>query len=399
DSGEPGTAFPCTGMLLLVSRYAHLAPIGGVGILPQICFAEQTVADIDLADGTTIVEPDKRIDNGHMPVFDQEQYAGIDDDEENAQIQVPWGQLVFSYFTALPLQRMNLDGTTDDYDGDERYNRPSTSWQEYRQAYGNLLQRYTLFSLDPNAGLPVPIVERVPTRDGYAYGPRVRGRININTAPWSVLDGVPLIQYFNTSNVGPIAVIDQAIDDMLSLGPGASPIDNDLTISSELARSIVAYREARRVWEGSADYRDRATAGGLLGRDSAYGVGAMRRGPGFATVGELANLVHGQAAPNYASGDSAYRIDAFDGSVAFNDFSHAVAILASLPDWLTVKSNTYTLYATVVDTADDVEATRGQWTLDRTRCLYQSARTSAGLPEIIGPELIVAYADAAADPH
>jgi hypothetical protein len=214
-----------------------------------------------------------------------------------------------------------------------------------------------------------------------------------------VLDGIPLVQYFTQVEVGSI----REVDDALTFGimpMMSSPLDSTghsrWTLAPTLARAVEAYREARQVFSFEANYTSRGTSAGMLGRSA---IGSLRRGPGFVTVGELANLVHGQAPPNYAPGDSTYRIDALNGALGtFNAYPYAVAIMSSLPEWLTVKSNTYTIYATLVDDTDEVEVTRGQWTVDRSRCLYTPSGTQAGLPEIIGPEVTVNAADAAQDP-
>ncbi|MCH7701111.1 MAG: hypothetical protein IID37_05445, partial [Planctomycetes bacterium] len=182
NSGSLTGAFPTTGSLLLLMRHANTE-------------TDPFTAWLTSAAGLNPAPSEEtQIDNGRMPVFDvAESYhstaggpgagqpAGQIVDGLNA---LPWGQYIFDYFTALPLD-------------------------------------------DPAGPLPVsPKVEE--------FGARVHGRININTAPWKVLEGLPLIP--GTDLPGPFAT-QMSITVDLNNGPGNA---SELWIGPELAMAIVA---------------------------------------------------------------------------------------------------------------------------------------------------------------
>jgi len=278
---------------------------------------------------------------------------------------LPWGQLVFDYFTALPLSSSGP------------YGNP-TGDPEFVPARADSIPRVDLSGL------------------------RVHGRIDVNFAPWMVLSGLPLVmgnrlpaefrpklEQF-ASNVSACIggnKAGQACDGNEDCPGGTCPA---VAIGRSLAKAIAAYREARSI-EGTGDYDTGAPAPGMGGTYprgwTVAPLPVVRRGTGFMTIGELANVRHlgafvdagGQPIPGYFR-YSYYRMDG--GMVAYGaddeDYVSAVALLVSLGDWVTVRSDVFTVYGTLRGEGDpsildpleqakdvDTRALRFQETLDR----------------------------------
>jgi hypothetical protein len=253
-----------------------------------------------------------QIDNGRLPVFDampsvvgsatSGQFLGreryISPNPTPGLVEgldtIPWGQLVFDYFTAIPFS-------------------PCPNASDFS---------------DSTCGRDYPPIDQ--------SGLRVRGRININTAPWNVLAGLPMLP------VGDFPPAYQAdIDAALAVQPKPG------VLGEEIAKNIVAYREGRKSWETGlapdAYYADRDPYG------SGAGVAAYRprRGYGFLSVGELLNVRHPDFGPTA-------RLDA--GAVDPDDvlmtdlgarFEYAVANLVALDDWATTRSHVFTVYGVI----------------------------------------------------
>ena len=247
---------------------------------------------------------------------------------------LPWGQLLWDYFTVLPLSSAG--------------------------PYANLLD-------DPYFQPAKP--DSIPRVD--LEGLRVHGRININAAPWKVLAGLPLIPMaripepfrakvrFGAGLVNPDAVdlLNPTDLEKVVLDVESSPIGD------ELGQAIVAYREARSIKNsgdyGSGDPAPTVIATELYGRDWGHTSPGARRGTGFLAVGELANVRHTGAIsvptarrdpPNWFS---YYRIDGGDLRWTNPDYVKAIALLVSLGDWVTTRSHVFTMYGTLRGDVDE----------------------------------------------
>ena len=281
---------------------------------------------------------------------------------------LPWGQLVFDYFTALPLSNpgpwVNPDPT------------------------GN-----------PNYAVPADAQPRVD-QDGL----RVHGRINLNAAPWTVLAGLPLV---------PMENIPGALRDAIRAGAGINVSDAEAApLGPELAKAIVAYREARSIDTDrsglvpplpaakTGDYGDASD-----GRGWSTAVPAARRGTGFLTVGELANARHPDATVDGLGTLPYFSFYRFDGGIIENsgavreDYLSAVALLVALSDWVTVRSHVFTIYGVLrgeqsalplqSDPIDlDARALRFQETVDRLPTFV-----GAPAPVRIGERTVGRYQD------
>jgi hypothetical protein len=435
-------SFPTVGFMLFVPRYAHTSskPMSEV-------LAEQWAkwdGEVDLGDDSSYYEydtssedpsggtggfggggrPTVRVnrglypaDFGHMPVFDNNQdvrnssYFDLDP-AAGTRPAIPWGQLVFDYFTTLD--------PNADYDGD---------------------------------GLPDVDPWRVP------------GRININTAPWYVIAGLPLVHpmYLNDGSsspaspafwspksgvlVGDVDYFMRGAHDRLyrfeePAGSGLADSPYSLLwydqengwyrLGPELALAIVSYRDRLRyvsdnvaesydaygnpVWPlWLAEYRNRTVdhSGFALAREvqaasryrnedqivmagfpDGYPYGPIRRGGqnyeagpakyerGFLTLGELANVKgFDSSVPDPAyPGDCRQMLYTTLGPgqavVGLKpdrpDFFKAVSLMALLDThFLVTRSNTFTVYTTLNDR--DPERPHGsirtQYTVDRSNLL------------------------------
>ncbi len=297
DTGDVATAFPTTGSLLLLGRYANTE---------TQAFTARLAAT------------PAQIDNGRMPLFEQTQLADLDTTKP-FNLSIPWGQLVFDYFTALPASYTR--GGSDDI-------RPTVD----------------------------------------AGGLRVHGRIDLNSAPWWVIAGLPLAP--RDSLPAPFRA---KIQTTLFGGPDPNPSQAE-PIGQELAQGIVAYREAREINYGTST--------------GDYGAARLRPYTGFLTIGELANVRHPLA------GGALFRADAnqITGSTT-DDYVKAVSVLVTLGDWVTTRSHVFTVYGTLrgagTKSAVDQQALRFQETVDRTACFFSNA-----LPRRIGQRVVGGYADA-----
>lgn len=394
-------AFPTTGSMLLLSRMAHIydaTPYDTTGgtnvsmvspfnrVSPQLLgyFQDATGADRE----RNIVGQFDQIDNGRLPVFDVR--PDVDDARERTLMAaavpglvesweaLPWGQLIFDYFTAVPFE------------------------------IGA-----------PGFGNPVYLMTQAPYNRQFATvdqsGLRVFGRINLNAAPWKVISSLPMID----GALFPRPYKDQ-LERVLKSGRA--------TLGDNLAKAIVAYREGRNPWNMSANPGNFEFDRNPYGAPSANVSDPSlpypyrpRRGFGFLSVGELVDVRHPNAGIYDATRpELANRFDA-DATMAPRDmllaslpypaasFEHAIANIVALDDnWVTTKSHVFTVYGVIrgshhplPDSSDaqyaaklrsfrdaDQNAIRFQSTLDRLPMLF-----GARQPERIGSRIMGGLVD------
>ncbi len=352
-------SFPTVGFLLFVPRYSHV--VAGEASTPMSEILREEVEDKD--------DP-ALADFGHMPIFDNRQDAELHTLGMKAAGQIPWGLRVFDYFTTLNPFDANGDG---DYDGP-----------------GDVLDPY-----------------------------RVAGRININTASWFVLAGLPVIDPDAGANRGISQYASPAFwstDSGVLVGRGED--DNDRFLGDDSS--------SRRLWQvgntwrlgpylaqAAASYRDRVqyasdedevepvlqnawlrNAAVTNGQYRPTTYGTVRRNAnegdsehpvvesdkrGFLTIGELANVV-GFDSSNDDELDSGNGLDTTLGK---GDFMKAVSLLALLDThFLTTRTNTFTIYSTLaVHDPDDTQSSiRSQITIDRSNLLPRLVRDASGNP-------------------
>jgi len=426
-----GLAFPTTGSMLLLMRHANRS-LDEFTRTKELAFTtwldDVTKVMVNTGVGVTEVPITEhtQIDNGRIPVFDvgveqagaPRQYAhhvspAIDQEADPTKVNpaacgpgtfdpnntcnrpgrlmhLPWGQLVFDYFTVLPLSSLG--------------------------PYANPLKDPS-FVVDLNAPPRVDMT-----------GLRVHGRIDLNAAPWKVLSGLPKIPAWRLpqtfrAQIGAFAQLDMTPNPP----PGGLPPAQPVPIGDQLAQAIVAYREAREVvppamqgppvnYGRTGDYRfeEYDALGSPIGGGRGWNspTPSYRRGTGFLTVGELANVRYQYEGPNPPGPVfPGFRIDGSELDAASPDFVKATAKLVALADWETVRSHVFTVYGTLrgdVDLtiagtnanetarlqADDVDrrAIRFQETLDRLPTFLGSQS-----PQSVGRPVVAKYIDARGD--
>lgn len=413
-------SFPSTGSMLLLMRHANsstvaynppTAPTGTNAQINALAFTTSLIGgpttSVIVRDPNTntfqtiptAFKTESQIDNGRMPLFDIGENFGVAGIQSMHRLQprlfkpwdptgalanrttkrlpgdlntLPWGQLIFDYFTALPL------------------NNPGP-----------------YFPADPNmVGAP----ESLPRVD--QGGMRVHGRININAAPWKVLSGIPMVPMGRI----PVDFRMKIAQDVFGLNI-SDPVQmaEARPIGTELAKAIAAYRDARAIVEappsnsGTGDYDTGLQAPDMPPGSVNYGRGwthlspSARRGTGFMSVGELANVRHTGASQTLVG--SPYRSDAGELESDPNknnvDFVRAAATLIALGDWVTVRSHVFTVYGMIRGADDDTiadplqkrqdtdtRAIRFQETIDRFPVLEGRAR-----PQRIGERTVGSYTD------
>jgi hypothetical protein len=401
-------AFPTTGSMLFLMRHANRS-------IEDATAGSSRISADKVAFTSHLNAERTEIDNGRMPVFDlggrhhvnpaldptDPGAAGqIKENKPGGLMHLPWGQLVFDYFTALPLENPSPwanDGQMSDDD-------------------------FTAFQQGAK-----PRVDQM--------GLRVHGRVDINAAPSNVLKGVPLLPIrwlpdsfkpgvrralglvnnspgvvsdpFNVTDTNPVP------PQTLSTEPtGADEVNvwdgMAAPVGEPLARAIVAYREIREVLyvDNNLNNLNPLSSGDFaLIRDwSNTNLPTARRGTGYLTVGELANVRHPAATVVQALNPtlaeySPGRMDAGavqTGAANSQDFISAVSLLVAMGDWITVRSNVHTVYGSIWgepqeqvsrETLED-RAIRFQETIDRTPTFL-----GADTPIRVGERLIARYND------
>ena len=377
-------SFPTVGFTLLIPRFSHV--YNGTSLpMGMIQFKQWSHRGYSLNYPNSINYP---LDFGHMPVFDNQQKV-MNTSYLKTTGAVPWGLLVFDYFTTInPVADANEDGIPD---------------------------------VDP---LQIP------------------GRIDINTAPWFVLSKLPLMgPIANGSFTGSLPVfLDSAPDlgqpspafwdteDGTFVGKGgwnnsdytterqlindaSSTIGRNLPYRSVridedrpgvyrlgawLAQAAVSYRDGIQYLPGAGSsnyfyYSDSQLRGGtgtfnngntsVSYRSSSTGAiynygtirGAANGGSrpseyGFITLGELLNVKGFDS--SLPAELPLVTGDAISTVLGRGDYIRAISLLVQLDtQYLTTRSNTFTIYTTVMDRQNPEASVRSQVTVDRSNLL------------------------------
>jgi hypothetical protein len=379
-------SFPTVGFMLYVPRFSHMITATTREPMGTVLRDEWAHRHFSM-DPNSPVNPNATYppaDFGHMPVFDNEQKVASDSAFADTRMgRVPWGQLVFDYFT-------------------------------------------TLDPNDPND--PV---------DPY----RVPGRININDASWYVLAGLPVIGPLDAANplstnlpldrnASP-AFWDASSGILAGIGgdgataryPGAfldarSALNGQwYRLGPNLGQAAAAYRDRTAYIQGDAistplglgwQRNDPNSPAQLRYRPIFYGPddeeyssgirrgGALSKARGFLTLGELANVIAFDGSTGTEiTGDNLQAGSTVLGGYGYGaggDFMKAVSLLALLDThFLTTRSNTFTVYTTLFDRENPQASVRSQVTVDRSNLLPRlvtNGGNSVTLPSDGSPELI-----------
>ncbi len=375
-------AFPTTGFMLYLPRFSHTQTVD-LGVLPDrptvlsrrplTRWTREQLAsrNYSLASSGQFALPTAvPADFGHMPIFDNKQGArsnGIFG--SNDQARLPWGLLVFDYFTTHnPRGADDVPGTPDD--------------------------------VDPR---------------------QIPGRININAAPWFVLAGLPLInpQLLSEANLGfTIAgspsfwntdaglIVGQGLDgtqrfspqsrsgyvsEAAALLPFRSAQDNVNRLGANLGQAVAAYRDrVAYVPDSGAGASAYASAHlrNVSFRDPLYGpirsltaATPPASATGFLSLGELVNVIGFDSTEPDAPGSPALTVPTVLNS---GDFLKSVSLMALLDThFLTTRSNTFTVYTSVYDRRNPEASIRSQTTVDRSNLVPQLLLDNTGNPRMI----------------
>ncbi|MGB0716895.1 MAG: hypothetical protein ACPGXK_13515 [Phycisphaerae bacterium] len=386
NSGSFETAFPTTGSMLMLMRFANRA------------FQDGAV-DNEFAFTSRLSDTPMALDNGRMPIFDitrrnhwnpaQGPYAsGLQPVQPwqswrpGETMHLPWGQLLFDYFTALPLENEG----------------------PYRE-------------VNENNDYRVDVSEQ-PRVD--QEGLRVHGRIDLNAAPWFVLRGLPYVpmnefadypdqarEWLKQSltppqNQGSLPTFN---DGPRSLNDVTLPVADDVAgvLGEARAKAIVAYRELRDVENGpdEGNYgcnNDGSTPSCSESRGWNVATPNYRRGTGFLTIGELANVRSNDAQNEYRMDNG--RVNASSLTVrTASPFLNAAGPLICLGDWMSIRSHVFTVYGTVRGEFGDAAAEDEFATIEDKAIRFQETMDRLPLfigepqPNLIGERVTVSYKD------
>ncbi|MHC4122190.1 MAG: hypothetical protein ACYSSI_01345 [Planctomycetota bacterium] len=167
---------------------------------------------------------------------------------------------------------------------------------------------------------------------------RIKGRININTAPWYVIAQLPWVN--------------------------EDPNGSEQGRNGELARAIVAYRDKQLLEtdDGDIDYND-ADVDNPDGRSLATGISGLREDKGFENIGELVTVVNtfddlgdygyaysmrqyidGNDQPGFPDLTTGWRVK---GDGCKDDMEERNLIFARISELVTVRSDVFTAYILV----------------------------------------------------
>ncbi len=356
-------SFPTVGFMLFVPRFAHFE--GSAGAVSERHPAGRMMY-LELKGNKPAASlADARADFGHMPIFDNRQDVSTNSDFKKTG-RIPWGLLVWNYFTTLnPAGDDGLPNTTDDID---LYRVPGRI--DINTASWNVLSGLPVIGPERNGNLPIHLAA------GSSAGVGSNQETNASAAFWSV-DSNVLVGQDSTADHRPR--FNEVLDTPAKL---ASP---------QIRDPSGWYRLGPYLAEAAAEYRDRVkyTVAGNLNQGATIFPEAFERNRvnpyraqeirgqdnmarrGFLSVGELANVMgfDSSNADDIKGGPQNTVLGGY-GTVNGGDFMKAVSLMALLDThFLTTSSNTFTIYVTVNDLENPQASVRSQLTVDRSNLL------------------------------
>ncbi len=394
-------SFPTVGFMLFVPRYSHVVRVVG-GQAAATPASELLEREWERRNYSLTNVP---ADFGHMPVFTNKQdvkdgsYLDADPAENNTRPALPWGLLVFDYFTTLDPAR--------DADGDGRPDIDPLRVPgriDINTAPWTVLAELPMLGPDPVTGvlpvLPAGVSAVTPDLPSPGFwdpaagvltglGGVVNGRFEPRLIAIDPTYANPTDRFFRATRGRNVPHKPEANNPRYRLGywlaqaacayrDGVPYVDGDL-IDGDLDGQPGPLRDPYQIF-GDAHLRDAP----LRYRPTRYGpVRGQAADPdgdgvftptarGFLTVGELLNVKgfdssrHDELAAAAADPGSDARMTV----LGRGDFVKAVSILALLDtQWLTTRSNTFTVYVSILDRQEPQRSLRYQATIDRSNLL------------------------------
>lgn len=366
-------SFPTPGFLLFVPRFCHLRDAAQVpramGEILRDYWEKRNRPSIPLLPA----------DFGHMPVFENRQKVKSNSYLDNGEAgKVPWGLLVFDYFTTLDPNTPGLD--TDQVPG--RININAAPWL--------VLAQLPIIGPNPQTGnAPLPPAASPAFRwigSGILFG---RDRAGID-------------RFIGYENGQPRTFGSKTR--LPAYNPTMFGSSGSYQLNAWLAQAAAAYRDGLRYvseqansngWMYSTAFARNSGAPGGLRYRSPDRYGRVTEGDGirgepnnalapskfgYLSIGELVNVLGFDSTPPDAIARAAsgtrrldQDVDATlgDGTgVRHGDFMKAAALTALLDShFLTTRGNTFTVYVSVMDRENPQASVRSQLTVDRSNLL------------------------------
>ncbi len=393
-------SFPTVGFLLFVPRFSHVWKPGVTQNVKNSWKPLPWVLRRQWS-GKSYSVSTYPADFGHMPVFDNKQSApaGSYFHATTGVGKIPWGLLVFDYFTTInPVADRNGDGAPDidPIRIPGRININAAPWY--------LLANLPMLGPDPdragelplrvNPGGNLTLSDPYPSFwdpganmlvDSYAAGAMGVNPIT-GTPHYRLLIDNPT--YDHTGQALPWVAPDDS-GGRWRLGPwlaqsaaayrdGVQYVD---FLPAQPSR-VFAYSQLRNAANGavlsstgglvpfSAPYRNPGVYGAATSDIRGTPATAQAKRPtefGFVTVGELLNVKGFDSTPP----DLLPPLGNMNvTTLAVGDYVKAVSLLALLDtQYLTTRSNTFTIYTSVIDRENPQKSMRSQITIDRTNLL------------------------------
>jgi hypothetical protein len=422
-------SFPTVGFMLFTPRFSHVIDLDASSQPTKYTAMSRVLRDqwIGRKYASVTAAP---ADFGHMPIFDNNQKLDPNNGAFKDTGTLPWGLLVFDYFTTLNQNDANADGvenaSTDPNDVLDMYRVPGRI--DINTAPWNVLAALPVIGPDRNGNLPI-------------HTSTSGAETNAAAAFWSPKSGVLAGSAVLASKSPPVTLL------RFSQVPKNGGVETPGDLSAKVRDPSGWYRLGPYLAEAAAAYRDRiryvTTTNGVfpdaawermaLGsaypyRPAAYGTGDdgirgskdQLAGPttrGFLSIGELANVMgfDSSTADDINAGVATAGATTVLGGYGLNvggDFMKAVSLMALLDThFLTTRSNVFTIYVTVNDLENPQASVRSQLTVDRSNLLPRliwvdsngngvrdpaptdqyNVLTNDGQPEIIGQREIAYF--------
>lgn len=387
-------AYPTVGFLAFVPRFSHSVdglyasneqrPMTQVlGDQLRVRSSDQSGVDDQFdADGSISYYGNPSVteltnipaDFGHMPFFDNQQ--PVRNNGPLANDHVPWGMLIFDYFTTHDPFLEHRDPTdsrevqVDPYRIPGRININAASW-------------YTL------AGLPVIDPERAGFGDAGGAG--------LSPAFWDRDHGILVGSNSDNSEYRRTIVDDSGVPTDGALLPSFNGSGSMNRLGVNLAQAIEAHRERIQLFDesGLGATGQTASTNPYIGasqrdpnRSPSQANGPIRTGKGFFTLGELLN-VRGFDSSEFESNFNSGKVNGNRLAVNGNggnqpidpalagDYYRAISLLALLDShFVTTRSNTFTAYVSIFDRRNPDDSVRMQMTLDRSNMIRRMQHDS-----------------------
>ena len=405
-------SFPTVGFMLFVPRFSHVREFDETMTttkrMPVSDALRQQWKGQPYLAGASPLYP---ADFGHMPVFEnrQDTESGTYLNEVGA---IPWGLLVFDYFTTLnPYQDRNADGEpdVDSLKIPGRININSAPWfvladvpmlgvadgsnptPDPTSETSQLPIRWSDYGMQPAVSSAAGYLNGPVAPSPEFWDPYAGMLVGVATDPWTTGTTFRMlssdVRYHGGiyGNLGLNVPYPADVSGRYRLGPWlaqAAAAYRDgvqyVPTTTSLTYYVYGYADRRNGVASTPyyPYRDSRTDDGtLLSYGTIRGAATTAAQPpteaGFVSVGELLNVMGFDSSTHVQlQTQSGYNLAVADTTLARGDYIKAVSVLALLDSqYLTTRSNTFTVYTSVIDREEPQRSVHSQTTIDRSNML------------------------------